>query len=310
MVKVKFWGVRGSTPCPGPTTVRYGGNTACIEFRFDNGKGKTKLIILDAGSGLRSLGNELMAADLPKGPLEMDLFISHTHWDHIMGFPLFGPLYIPGTRINVYGPVTYEEEGLDKIIGDQLSYRYFPVKQSELAADIRYFPLKEQSMVLGDEIFITSKFLNHPILCLGYRFEFLGKRIVTAFDTEPFRNLFPTDPADPSYDEIAANEGATAAEEENDKLRQFMKGADILIHDAQYTREEYQKSYIGWGHSFFEHVINTAHRAGVKKAYFFHHDPLRTDDQLDELLASYRKKVAERTPVEFHIAQEGLEILL
>ena len=310
MIMAKFWGVRGSTPCPGPTTVRYGGNTACIEFRFVNSEGKEKLVILDAGSGLRSLGNHLVANDLSKGPLFIDLFISHTHWDHIIGFPFFTPIYIPGTRINIYGPVTYEEEGLDRIIGDQLSYRYFPVKQSELSADIQYFPLKERSMVLDDAVFVTSKYLNHPILCLGYRFEFLGKTIVTAYDTEPFRNLFPTDPSDPSYDEIAAVEGAAAAEEANEKLLQFFAGADVLIHDAQYTQEEYQKSYIGWGHSTFEHVINTAHRAGIGKVYFFHHDPLRTDAQLEELLASYKAKTEGQTPVELHLAEEGLEILL
>lgn len=309
MVKIKFWGVRGSTPCPGPATVRYGGNTACIEFRFTQGE-QNKLVILDAGSGLRALGNHLMANDLPKGPLNIDLLISHTHWDHIMGFPFFTPIYIPGSRINVYGPVTYEEDGLDKIIGDQLSYRYFPVKQSELSADIRYFPLKERTMELGDGVFVTSKYLNHPILCLGYRFEFRGKTVVTAYDTEPFRNLFPTDPSDPGYDETAAREGAAAAKEENDKLLRFMEGADVLIHDSQYTREEYHKSFLGWGHSTFEYVINTAHKAGVKKVYFFHHDPLRTDDQLDELLAEYREKVNGRTPVELHLAQEGLEILL
>jgi len=184
------------------------------------------------------------------------------------------------------------------------------VKQSELSADIKYHPLKERTMELGEGIFVTTKYLNHPILCLGYRFEYKGKSIVTAYDTEPFRNLFPTDPSDPDYDVTAAVEGAAAAEEENDKIRRFMEGADILIHDSQYTREEYNKSYKGWGHSNFEYVINTAHKAGVKKVYLFHHDPMRTDDQLDELLKEYREKIKGRTSLEIHLAQEGLEIEL
>jgi len=306
-MKFRFWGVRGSTPCPGPTTVEFGGNTACIEFRFGEDE---KLVILDAGSGIRTLGNHLMKNDLPKGPLNIDLLLSHTHWDHILGFPFFTPIYIPGTRINVYGPVTYEEDGLDKVIGDQLTYRYFPVKHSELSADIRYFPLKEMTMELGDGVFVTTKYLNHPILCLGYRFEYKGKTVVTAYDTEPFRNLFPTDPEAPGYDPMAAEEGELVAREENEKILNFIRGADILIHDSQYTREEYFKSYLGWGHSTFEHVINTAHRAGVKKVYFFHHDPQRTDDQLKELLARYREQIRGKSGLQLELAREGLEVVL
>ena len=307
MMKFRFWGVRGSTPCPGPSTVEFGGNTACIEFRFGE---EEKLVILDAGSGIRTLGNHLMKNDLPKGPLNIDLLLSHTHWDHILGFPFFTPIYIPGTRINVYGPVTYEEDGLDKVIGDQLTYRYFPVKHSELSADIRYFPLKEMTMELGDGVFVTTKYLNHPILCLGYRFEYKGKTVVTAYDTEPFRNLFPTDPEAPGYDPMAAEEGELVAREENEKILNFIRGADILIHDSQYTREEYFKSFLGWGHSTYEHVINTAHRAGVKKVYFFHHDPQRTDDQLKELLARYRQQIRGKSGLQLELAREGLEVVL
>ena len=307
MMKFRFWGVRGSTPCPGPNTVEFGGNTACIEFRFGE---EEKLVILDAGSGIRMLGNSLMKNDLPKGPLNIDLLLSHTHWDHILGFPFFTPIYIPGTKINVYGPVTYEDDGLDKVIGDQLTYRYFPVKHSELSADIQYFPLKERTMELGEGVFVTTKYLNHPILCLGYRFEYKGKTVVTAYDTEPFRNLFPTDPDAPGYEPVAAEEGELVAREENEKILNFIRGADILIHDSQYTREEYYKSFLGWGHSTFEHVVNTAHRAGVKKVFFFHHDPLRTDQQLKELLSHYREKIRGKSGLQLELAREGLEVVL
>ena len=139
--------MRGSIACPGPDTVKYGGNTPCIELRFE---GTDRIIIVDAGSGIRSLGNYLTQNDLPKGPIKAEIFITHTHWDHIMGFPFFDPIYLSGTRLKIYGPVTYEEDSLNKIIGDQLSYRYFPVRHSELAAKIEYHQLRECVMDLGD----------------------------------------------------------------------------------------------------------------------------------------------------------------
>jgi phosphoribosyl 1,2-cyclic phosphodiesterase len=306
-MKIRFWGVRGSIPCPGPSTVKYGGNTACIELRVGEAD---RLLIIDAGSGIRALGNSMMQRDLPKGPMKTDIFISHTHWDHIMGFPFFTPIYIPGTTINIYGPVTYEEEGLDRIIGDQLSYRYFPVKHSELSANITYHALKECEMDLGDGITLRTKYLNHPILCLGYRFEHEGKVFCTAYDTEPFRNLFPTDPSDPDYDESAAVEGESAAKEENKKYLSFIHASDILIHDTQYTHKEYLDSKLGWGHSTFEYAINAAHKAYVKKILCLHHDPLRTDDQLDALAEEYSNLVKGKTDLEIEIAREGMEYTL
>ncbi|MBT3273178.1 MAG: MBL fold metallo-hydrolase, partial [Spirochaetales bacterium] len=265
-MKIRFWGVRGSIPCPGPTTVEYGGNTACIELRFGD---NDRLLIIDAGSGIRSLGNYMMQHDLPKGPIETSIFLTHTHWDHIMGFPFFTPIYIPNTKLKIYGPVTYENEGLDKIVGSQLSYRYFPIKHSELSAEITYYPLKESSIDLGDGITVTTKYLNHPILCLGYKFEHEGKVFCTAYDTEPYRNIFPTNPEEFGYDEVAAEEGDIAAREENEKLLRFMEGADIVVHDTQYTNEEYVDSKLGWGHTPFEFAINSCNKAGVKKMMLF-----------------------------------------
>jgi phosphoribosyl 1,2-cyclic phosphodiesterase len=300
MLSVRFWGDRGSIPCPGPATVKYGGNTSCLEIRADG-----RLVIIDFGTGIKPLGDWLMANDFKKGPIDADIFITHTHWDHIMGFPMFTPLFIPTSKLRIRGPVSYEDDTLESIIGAQLSYRYWPVRQSELSARIEYDQIKETSLDLGDGLWVTTKYLNHPILCLGYRFEYKGKSIVTAYDNEPFRNLFPTDSSDPSYDEDAAREGDLAAREENEKILRFFLGADILIHDAQYTAAEYE-AHLGWGHSSYEHAINSAHKARAKKLVLFHHDPNRTDEQLEDLEKNYTAKVRGKTNMEVMMAREGL----
>lgn len=301
-IRVTFWGVRGSIPCPGPSTVKYGGNTACLELRFAPGE---KLVIVDAGSGMRELAAWLLANELKKGPIRTKIFLTHTHWDHIMGFPFFTPIYIPGTELEVYGPVTYEEDTLDKIVGDQLRYRYFPVRQEELRAKIDYFQLKESTQDLGDGVVLKTKYLNHPILVLGYRFECMGKVFCTIYDHEQFRNVFDVAPGSPGYDPDAVKEGAAAAREENEKVMQFFKGADLLVHDSQYTHKEYLAGKIGWGHSSFEAAINSAHKAGVKHLVLFHHDPDRSDSRLEELAHGYIRTAAPKSSLAISIAREG-----
>lgn len=300
MIKLRIWGTRGSIPCPGSDTVIFGGNTSCLELRFDD-----RLIIIDAGSGVRKLGDSVMRNDLKKGPIKTDIFITHTHWDHIMGFPMFTPIYVPGSVLKVHAPITYEDDTLDKIIGSQLSYRYWPVRQDELSAIISYEHLREETRDLGDGIILKTKYLNHPILCMGYRFEYMGSTIVTAYDHEPFRNVFPTDPTDPGYDEEAASEGAAVAREENEKILRFFEGADVLIHDTQYTNKEYLASKIGWGHSPFEHAINAAHKADVKQLLMTHHDINRTDSELLELENKYKAAVGKNSSMVVDMAREG-----
>ncbi|MFN2353240.1 MAG: MBL fold metallo-hydrolase [Desulfopila sp.] len=304
---VKFWGVRGSIPCPGPTTQKYGGNGACIELRV--GK-KGRIVIIDAGSGIRELGSSIMKNDLPNGPISADIFLSHTHWDHIMGFPFFVPIYVPGVRLNVYGPVTFEEEPLEEVVGGQMKYRYFPVNFGELNSKIEYIRLNEdQHLDLGDGLKVITKFLNHPVTALGYRFEHDGKVFCTCYDTEPFRNLFITDPEHPDYDEAMAVEGQEVAEEQNAALQKFFQGADVLVYDAQYTEEEYLTNRLGWGHTPVEYAIAAAKRAGVKKLALFHHDPDRTDEQLDEMTQTYCK-TADHGDMEVFFARERTEIEL
>ena len=306
MMKIKFWGVRGSIPSPGPDFVKYGGNTLCVELHLKN---LSRLIIIDAGSGLRLLGDQLMGRPISAQPLKIDIFLTHTHLDHILGFPFFAPIFLPGTRLTIHGPVTCEEDSLEEVLGGQLSYRYFPVRLAELAANIAYINLKEGCFDLGDGIRLTTKYLNHPLLCLGFRFEYGGKICCTVYDTEPFQNLFVTEPDDPAFDAIMAHEGEAAARDGNRSVEQFFAKADLLIHDAQYTQQEYDLSKRGWGHSPLEHAIKSARRAQVKRLALFHHDPMRTDAQLDHL-SEIHCNSQDMDSTEVFFAREGMQVEL
>ncbi|HEB31096.1 MAG TPA: MBL fold metallo-hydrolase [Spirochaetes bacterium] len=305
-MKVKFWGVRGSIPTPGPDTVKYGGNTTCIEVRLDDGR----IIIIGAGSGIRALGNQLVTHDMKEGRLSIDLFLSHTHWDHIIGFPFFTPIFIRGNKIRVHGPVNIGDEGLESIFALQMSYNYFPMRADELAADITYEILTEKSFYLYEDVKITTKILNHPIIDLGYRIEADGAVFVTAYDHEPFRNLFYADPEDDDYDELVIKEGENAALLNNRRVSGFIRHADFLIHDAQYLNKEYVASKIGWGHSSMEYALYNSIKAGVKKLAFFHHEPTRKDSEFDALEKAIIKRALKINShkIEVFFAREGLEV--
>lgn len=303
---VTFWGVRGSIPTPGFDTVRYGGNTLCIEAVPD---GCARTLIVDAGSGIRLLGNALMSRSRVAGSLQIDLMLTHTHLDHILGLPFFRPLYHPATRATLYGPVISAADSLKRVIGGQLSYRYFPVRQVELSAEMHYVDLREGRLELGDGIQVTTTYLNHPLLCMGYRIEQGGKVICTAFDTEPFHNLFSSDPSAPGYDELMAQEGELAAREAGTRLTHFFSGADLLIHDGQFTEAEYRSGRAGWGHSSIEHAIAVAEESGARRLALVHHDPLRTDDELDALARIYGG-LRPGSGLEVFFAHEGLSISL
>jgi len=270
--------VRGSLPCPGPTTAKYGGNTACIQIKLD----QDYQIIIDSGTGIRELSASLLSDPEVKKPLKIFLFLTHTHWDHIMGFPFFTPIYIPNAELTIHGPVSFEDEPLEKVIGGQLTYRYFPIRIEELKSKIDYVRLKEGSLDLPNGVKVSYKFLNHPILCLGYRIEYENKILATCYDHEPFANLFEGDPEN-------EEEGKNAAFEQNYRVSQFYKNADLLIHDSQYSTSEYKK-YVGWGHSTYKYAITQALKANVKNLALFHHDPNRTDKQLDNIKETFNPK--------------------
>jgi phosphoribosyl 1,2-cyclic phosphodiesterase len=274
MLSARFWGVRGSIPCPSLNTVIYGGNTACIEIRADE-----RLIIIDLGTGIHRLGEWLMANDLKKkGKIDADIFITHTHWDHIMGFPMFSPIYISNANLRLRGPAPSKNDSFESIMKENLSYRYWPVHFDKLSAHIEIYQINETTVDLGGGLTVTSKFLNHPILCLGYRVNYNGKSIASVFDHEPF-----------------------SKDEENKKISSFIHNADIVIHDAQYSEDEYN-NHVGWGHASFRHAVEAAAGANVKKLVFFHHEPVHSDKQLKK----FEKKYAKKSPVKVIMAKEGM----
>jgi phosphoribosyl 1,2-cyclic phosphodiesterase len=280
-----FWGVRGSIPVPGPTTIRYGGNTACIEVRSD----RDDWVIFDAGTGIRVLGESL---DLSK-KYDVNILISHPHWDHISGFPFFTPIYIPGNRLTIYGPST-NDLSIEEIFSDQMQYTFFPVRTAELVADITYHELTEEQFTLGNFTIDTIK-LNHPVDCLGYRLTYDDTVFVYLGDNEPYYNIY----GDGDEDVEAM------VQTMNRRLIDFVRGADVLVADSQYTTAEYQNKR-GWGHSTTHHLINMSIRAGVSSVFFFHHDPQRTDDDLDRIVQHYRDKLREKGySLEIDAAREG-----
>jgi phosphoribosyl 1,2-cyclic phosphodiesterase len=298
MFFARFWGVRGSIPCPGKNTVEFGGNTSCIEIRAGE-----KVVIIDAGSGLKDLGNYLLSHDMKKAPLNADIFLTHTHLDHIIGFPMFAPLFVPGTRLRIWGPVLPHEKSLESVLGNLMSYEYWPLKLSELSADLSFEQIRETTLDLGSGLSVTTKYLNHSLVSLGYRFEYCGKSIASLYDNEPFEDLFADFRESGSfYNEDAALNSTGIAEIEQEKLAGFYQHADIFICDSQYTRDEYENGRQHRGHSTDQQALLLARKAQVKKLVLFHHDPARTDKELRAVEKNNRGSVG----LQIMAAKEGM----
>jgi len=285
-MRIRFWGTRGSIAKPGPSTVRYGGNTSCVEVRAED-----TLIVLDCGTGAHELGQQIVAAN-PE-PVRGHLLISHTHWDHIQGFPFFAPLFRAGSEWDVYAP-RQRGRSLQEILGGQMNYTYFPVPLGELAATIRYHELTEGEFELGN-VRVTTRYLNHPAPVLGYRLEAGGVSVVYATDHEPYsRHHTEKRPAD----------GAPVHAEDKRHIA-FLAGADLVIHDAQYTLEEYPE-HLSWGHCPAEWAVDFAVAAKAKRLALYHHDPSRTDRAVESLLTRCRQRAATQAdPPEIFAAAEG-----
>jgi len=274
---VRFWGTRGSLPKPGPTTVRYGGNTSCVEVRLAD----RTLIVLDCGTGAHGLGQALLASG--EGPLRGHLLITHTHWDHIQGFPFFMPLFVSGNEWDLYAPGNGGQQ-LETTLAGQMEYTYFPVTLEQLSATIRFHDLVESQFAIARARIVTQ-YLNHPALTLGYRLEADGVAVVYAVDHEPHGRGRPE-----AASQTTRVPGEPPVHREDQRHVGFLAGADLVIHDAQFSAEEYPKR-IGWGHSPAEWAVDYALSAGAKRLALFHHDPLRDDDAVDRLVETCRERV-------------------
>jgi phosphoribosyl 1,2-cyclic phosphodiesterase len=294
-MKVKFWGVRGSIPSPGPHTQRYGGNTTCIEVRTDD----DTLIILDAGTGIFPLAQGL----LKRLPVQANIFITHTHWDHIHGLPFFTPLYIPGNTVRIHGAHDIVSgRGIDQVMEVQLQYSYFPVREAEMRAGIEYETLSIGEPVSIGDATVTPLLLNHPVVNFGYRIECNGKSVFFTGDHEPWANIYAPD--DEGYAEFQQ-----MVDMQQGQLDKALTGLDLLIADSSYTAAEYPAK-VGWGHGTMEGNIAWARRLGVKKMVCTHHEPTRGDDDLEAVFAAAMASVGGAGDAEVMLSREGLEIVL
>lgn len=269
-MKIRFWGVRGSIASPGPKTVRYGGNTTCIEIRTD----ANELIIIDAGTGIFPLSQSLLG----EMPLEANVLITHSHWDHIQGLPFFVPNFIPGNILRLHGafdPVS--GNGIEQVMAVQLQYSYFPVREAELKARMEYVTLMPGEPVRIGSATVTPCLLNHPVINLGYRIESAGKSMFFTGDHEPPYNIY--DPDDAEYEEYQQ-----FVDEKGRAIAQGMQGVDVLIADTSYTRQEFPAKR-GWGHGCFDTSFAYGREAGAKVLFCTHHEPTRSDDALEAAFA-------------------------
>ncbi len=265
-VTVSYWGVHGTLPVPGPGTLRYGGNTPCVSVEI-NGE---PLYVFDCGSGIKQLSDYLAATKIQR--LSARVFISHTHWDHINTVPFFGPLYVRGNQIEVFGP--YQGDlTIERAIAAQMESVYFPVTIREFGARLVFRDLREESLNFG-AVRIDTILLKHPGYCLGYRLSYRGRTVCYITDNELYLS------SDPRYD-LAYVE----------RLANFVRGADLLITDTTYRDHEYA-SKVDWGHSCVSEVADLAARAKVKRLHLFHHDPDQTDDDIDLKLKETREALA------------------
>ena len=286
-LRLQFWGTRGSIPTPGRNTVRYGGNTPCVELRTSEGW----LIILDAGTGIRELGRSLISR-ANGAPIAGDIFLTHAHWDHIQGIPFFGPIFQRGNHFTIWGAKALQTD-IARVVRDQMSPVVFPVAFEELNATIDFSEIAEECRH-GNGYEVRAYQVRHPGGALGYRFteqNDSNRALVYISDNELGQGA--------KYDTRAAWRAG---------LVEFVRDARVLVHDTMYTAEEYDH-FRGWGHSTYEEAVTLALDAGVEQLVLFYHRPERTDDEVDQWVAASRAMVERRGGrVQVTAAAEGMTL--
>ena len=273
-MRVKFWGVRGSTPTPQAENMRYGGNTSCVEVRVGE-----QLYIFDCGTGFRVLGQQLQDEfGENKLPLSAHVFVSHFHWDHIQGIPFFRPLYDRADSQFLFH-CSSRTRSLKQVMDEQMASPYFPVNLSQMQAQQKFYDIDIGRLNLQDGVQIQTSWLNHPQGCMGFRMETKDGVLVYATDNEP---------GDAAFDK---------------SVRKLAEGADVLIYDAQYLPEEYAAGKRGWGHSHWREAVNVVMESGAKELVLFHHDPDHTDVVIDKIVHDARNYYPK-----VRAAAEGMEI--
>jgi phosphoribosyl 1,2-cyclic phosphodiesterase len=273
-MRVKFWGVRGSTPTPQAENMRYGGNTSCVEVRVGE-----QLYIFDCGTGFRVLGQQLQDEfGENKLPLSAHVFVSHFHWDHIQGIPFFRPLYDRADSQFLFH-CSSRTRSLKQVMDEQMASPYFPVNLSQMQAQQKFYDIDIGRLNLQDGVQIQTSWLNHPQGCMGFRMETKDGVLVYATDNEP---------GDAAFDK---------------SVRKLAEGADVLIYDAQYLPEEYAAEKRGWGHSHWREAVNVVMESGAKELVLFHHDPDHTDVVIDKIVDDARNYYPK-----VRAAAEGMEI--
>jgi phosphoribosyl 1,2-cyclic phosphodiesterase len=295
---LRFWGVRGSYAAPFSTHLKVGGNTSCVEIRAND-----HVLVCDAGTGIIPFGNRMMQQDRIR---ELLIILTHYHWDHVCGLPFFVPAFSPQWKINFFGPGQNAKE-VEKHVSAQMRAPYFPVGTETWLAKVNYLNASHGKLKHGP-FEISYQNVHHPGVTYGYQVRVGGKLIIYISDNE---SLFLHKTIDRRRDEFSDEENTlfdAMKKEEYDSALQFIRNADILIHDAQYTPEDYEKKR-GWGHSCYIDTVNCAIDAGAKELYLYHHDPNYDDDLVAEIHKDCLKIIRERrSALQCHIAREGLTI--
>lgn len=295
---LRFWGVRGSYSAPFASHLQVGGNTSCVEIRSGD-----DILVCDAGTGIIPLGNELMNQDHAR---ELALILTHYHWDHVCGLPFFVPAFSPEWAIKFFGPGRHASE-IEQHVSAQMRAPYFPVGTENWMADITYIAPTNGGFSHGP-MEITYQNVHHPGVTYGYRIMLDGRSIIYISDNEC---MFLNKTIERRYQEFNPEEQAlydSMKQEEYDSALQFMHGADILIHDAQYTPEDYEKKR-GWGHSCYIDTVNSAIDADVRLLFLYHHDPNYDDQHIEAIHKDCLRIIKERgSDLDCRIAREGITV--